>query len=287
VTSAKLGLIDYINLAIRQNYMVNILITSSAEAKLPSLGFDYGAGKSTEMLNLLKLIWGTWERVKRNLVGIPYEIKPILERPFKSLAWGWDDMQLTVGKDKQNDPDVKELAYYLTTVRPYYSVMLGTAPHRGMLQKDFREMFHFEVIIPVRGIYEVQQLKHWIDFKNPQRIKDRLRYKGQMIFSKLPPDMQKWYNKWRHSKNLEIRKTISLFDKATGSALKLENISEKQKILVKRLFKRGFMSYDLSLRRGFVTEMYALRNAGWVEQDRRRRWILTLDGATLVAQTHT
>jgi len=148
-------------------------------------------------------------------------------------------------------------------------------------------MFHFEVIIPVRGIYEVQQLKHWIDFKNPQRIKDRLRYKGQMIFSKLPPDMQKWYNKWRHSKNLEIRKTISLFKKATGSALTLENISEKQKILVKRLFKRGFMSYDLSLRRGFVTEMYALRNAGWVEQDRRRRWILTLDGATLVAQTHT
>ena len=47
--------------------------------------------------------------------------------------------------------------------------------------------------------------------------------------------------------------------------------AEKQKILFKRLFKRGFMSYVLSLRRGFVTEMYALRNAGWAETGRRRR----------------
>jgi len=63
--------------------------------------------------------------------------------------------------------------------------------------------------------------------------------------------------------------------------------AEKQKIRGTRLFKRGFMSYDLSLRRGFVTEMYELRSAGWIEQDRRRRWMLTLEGATLMAKTHT
>jgi hypothetical protein len=94
LASTRLGLIDYINLAIRKNYLVNILITSSAEAKIPSLGFDYGTGKSTLMLNLLRVIWGNWERVKRNLVGVPSEIKPILDRPFRTLAWGMDDMPL-------------------------------------------------------------------------------------------------------------------------------------------------------------------------------------------------
>jgi len=37
------------------------------------------------------------------------------------------------------------------------------------------------------------------------------------------------------------------------------------------------MSYDLSLRKGFARDMTLLRKLGWVEQDRRRRWNLTLD----------
>lgn len=275
---AKPKILDYINLAISDNYLLYILVTSSAQAKVKSLGLDYGMGKSTRQLWMLNTIYaGNWEKVKKNMVARPVTIRHILERPFKTLAWGWDDMQATVGKDKQHDPKVRELAYYMTTLRPYYNVMIGTAPHRGMLQKDFRDLFHFEVITPIRGRYEVQQLKRWIDYKKPTRTKDRLRYRGEGFSMKLPDHMEVWYRAWRHKQNQLIRKNVALLkeiDVETG--LVWADLSDVQKVLLKRIRKDGFLRYETIMRKGLLRETKPLQKAGWLKLDRNRRYELTI-----------
>lgn len=232
----SLQLLDYMNLAIHKNYMIAILVTSSAEAKIPSLGMDYGVGKSTVAIEMCGECYaGNWETVKKNAVATPYQCKLILDRPHRTNCFWWDDMQMTVGKHQAHNPDVREFVYYMTTQRPYFGIMIGTAPHRGMLQKDFREFFHFEVIVPVRGVYEVQQLRHLIDFDDPKRIKDKMRYKGEAPFFELPPDMQKWYDNWRHTENMKIRKTLKIFKKWEPTALDTSVLSHGEVALFKTI----------------------------------------------------
>jgi len=237
----ELTLLDYMDLAILKNYMISILITSSAQAKLPSLGFDYGPGKSTLALWFLNNIYaGNWEKTKDNCIATPNGCKKILDRGYRTTGFLWDDMQMTVGKHQAHNLDVREFAYYLTTTRPYFAIMIGTAPHRGMLQKDFREFFHFEIIVPQRGIYEVQQLKHWIDFKNPTQIKDRLKYKGESPFPSLPPDIQVWYDNWRDENNRKIRSKLRIFKEwEEGNELNIERLSDKEIVLFKQIRDDG------------------------------------------------
>lgn len=276
----KPHIMDYINLAIKDNYMLYILVTSSAQAKVKALGLDYGVGKSTRMLWMLNTIYaGNWEKVKKNLVARPVSIRRILDRPYKTMAWGYDDMQATVGKDKQHDPNVRELAYYMTTLRPYYNVMIGTASHRGMLQKDFRDLFHFEVITPVRGRYEVQQLKRWIDYKKPTRTKDRLRYRGEGFSLPLPSHMEVWYQAWRDKQNKLLRKNITLLKELDAEfGLVWADLSDVQKVLLKRIRRDAYIRYETVMRKGLTREAKALQKGGWLVMDRNRRWTLSLLG---------
>lgn len=274
----KLTLMDYINLAIHQNYLIAILVTSSAEAKIKSLGMDYGAGKSTEAMHICNYCYGyNWEKVKNNMIALPYELKAIFDRPYVTNAVLYDDMQATLGKDKQYDPEVRELAYYMTTIRPYLKVFIATAPHRGMLQKDFREFFHFEIIVPFRGTYEVQKLKHWIDYKNPTRMKDRLQYKGEGPFLSLPSEMQKWYDGWRHKKNKEIRSRLSIFqDEPTAIVedLNFEDLSPNEQTIMVHIAKFGSIRYETLWSRHQVGLARGLVRLGWLEK-RRRYFMLT------------
>ena len=273
-----LTLLDYIDLAILKDYMLFVLITSGAKGKLPTLGFDYGVGKSTRGLHMLhKHVYaGNWEKVKRNCIGAYWEIKSILDRPHVTLGIYWDDMQLTVGKDKQHNPEIKELAYYLTTLRPYIKVWIGSAPHRGMLHKDFRELFHFEIICPTRGRYEVQQLKRLIDFKKPMRIKERLHYRGQGRFVSLPPQIQSWYTGWRDQKNREIRSRLGAFKRAAETVeLKMGAVTKPEKELLDVIVAKGFVRYETLAHKGLALLASRLRRRGWLEVDKNHRYQLT------------
>lgn len=272
-----LKLLDYIDLAIYKNYMLWILITSGAEGKLKSVGFDYGVGKSTFGLQLLchHVYAGDWEKVKKNTIGAYWELKRILDRPYVTLGVYMDDMQLTLGKDKQHDPEIKELAYYMTTVRPYIKVFVASAPHRGMLHKDFREMFHFEIICPTRGRYEVQQLKRLIDFKKPMTVKERLRYRGKGRFPSFSPEIQSWYDTWRDQKNREIRARLRAFKHEGEGELDIERVTAKEKEVLDYIVKEGFVRYETLQRKGLALLASRLRRRGWLEVDKNRRYQLT------------
>ena len=202
----------YVWQAIHSDYLLGILVTSQAQASVPSEGWSFGAGKTTWALSFAKtfIFGGDFKLVKKHLIGFAHELSPFLEPPLTPGVI-WDDMQLAVGKHRAHDMEVRKLAYFFTTQRPHLSVLIGTAPHRGILQKDFREeIFHFEVIVPARGVYEVQQLKRWIPFRDPLNIKERLEPAGKMAFLSLTREEQEWYNGWREWRDKEAKKRIKL-----------------------------------------------------------------------------
>lgn len=276
----KPQLIDYINMAIRENYMLWILVTSGAEGKLPSLGLDYGAGKSTEGLGLMcsTIYAGNWERVKPNCIGAYWQIQGILDRATPQspiLACYWDDMQATCGKDKQHNTEIKELALYMTTVRVYVPVWICSAPDIGMIQKNFREMFHFQVVVPFRGMYEVQQLKKFLDYKRPHQPRHQLRYRGEGLFPKLPPDIQTWYDAWRDQQNRMIRARLGAFKGAQQVELKLDVLSDPEKKMLDNIVQKGFVRYETLHDKGKSFIAMKLKRRGWLELDKGKRFQLT------------
>jgi len=273
-------IIDYINTAIKDNFMLWILVTSGAQGRLKSMGFDYGVGKSTFALQFMKATCyaGNFEKCKANTIGAYWQIRNILDSvtpPDFINAVYVDELELTLGKDKQHDPEIKELAYYMKTVRPYVRVWIASAPSRDTIQKDFREMFHFEIVIVKRGLYEVQQLKKWLDFKKPMTPKVTLRYSSEFSFFDLLPQEKQWYEAWRHNMNVTIRRKLKAFGGQQVGELKLENLSVLEARIVKRLEEKGYVRYETFHKEQMAHVAQRLKRKGWLELDGGRRFVLT------------
>jgi len=268
---------DFINLAIHKNYMLWILVTSGAEGKISSMGWDFGAGKSTLALQYMNTTCyaGNWNRTKANTLYAYWQIKQVLDRPQPTNAVLIDDMPLTLGKHQQHNKEIQELAYYLTTVRPYVHVWFATASDRDKIQKDFREMFHFEIIVVRRGRYEIQQLKKWLNFRRPQKVRETLRYDCDGYFPSLSPDIQTWYDKWRHKGNVEIRNKLKAFSGKVDGELQLNHLSESEKRIVDRLAQKGFVRYETLHKENKAHIAMRLKRKGWLEMDGGRRYVLT------------
>jgi len=252
--------------AIHRDYLIGIVITSSAQGKMPSVGMDYGAGKSTLAMNMAELYYGDWGRVFENMVYFPYHVELFFRtRVGRTPILLWDDMQLTVGKDKAQDRYIRRLAYRLTTARPHLAVLIGTCPHLGTLHKSFREFFTFEVKVPERGRYEVQQLKRWSPFGDPLNVRVTMRYKGEAVFGPLPPDVQMRYDAWRAEMN-------GMYDEGYGDLClaKFEDVlAEEDRELLARIVRKGSMRREHIIR-SMASEKSApfkkLKACGLVEQ---------------------
>lgn len=228
---------DFVWAATHHDYLLGILVTSQAQAKIKSEGWSFGAGKSTFGLSYFKqYVWGgNFDKAMEHMIGFPHELAPFLKPPTTPGVF-CDDIQLWAGKHKAHDNDVRELAYFLTTQRPHINVIIATCPHRGMLQKDFREeLFSFEIIVPKRGVFEVQRLKRNIPFYNPLDVSERLRYFGEGPFLDLSSAEKKRYLEWRQWRDEEAKQTIKLLQDPTH-----KKGEAKQTILRRELRERGY-----------------------------------------------
>jgi hypothetical protein len=272
VTKSNLSeLADYIEACIYDNYLMGILITSAAEGKLASDGFDYGPGKSTLLLQIAYHYLRDWDKVFEVLHYFPWELEEffftarrrILGVPVFFLM---DDMQLTLGKERSRDPYVRSLKSRLSTSRPQLAVFMGTAPDIGQLAKPFRYFFNFQMIVPCRGVYEVQRLKKWADFKNPYETRASLDYSGETLelgFDALEKDVQARYDEWRDEMNKRN-------DRGEGD-IRLKSIrnilTEQSRELLSHVIEKGGLHRttiitNLDQRR----EMKLLKACGLIEQ---------------------
>jgi len=211
------SLADYVWAALNKNYMLGILVTSQAQARVKGSGWSFGAGKSTFALSFMKTFCygGNFDRARTHLMSFAQELDPYLNPDApRTPAIMIDDMQLDFGKHRSHDPEMRELCYFLTTQRTCIGIIIGTTSHRGMLAKDFREeMFHFEVIIPDRGTFEIQQLRRWLPFDDPITPRERLEPRGVGPFLALPSEEEEWYLAWRKQRDLKAKARVKLLKK--------------------------------------------------------------------------
>lgn len=257
-------LIDYMNACIYENYLMGILVTSAAEGKLPSDGFDYGPGKSTLAWQLAYLLLEDWEKVFDSARYFPWELEYFfLNQRERAIVYIWDDMQLTVGKDKSKDNYVRGLKNRLTTARPQLAIFIGTSPDIGELAYPFRYFFNFEIKVPRRGLYEVQRLKKWTPFDNPYITKTSLHYRGESEFPAFPPEMEKRYQAWRENRNR--RYDLGEGEVKLGKIQKV--LTDEASALLSDLVIRGSLTRQTIITdRDRGNELRLLLNCGLVEQ---------------------
>lgn len=196
-----------------------MIITSQAEGAIASKGWPYGPGKSTLAGWLLHDLYveyygyddeTAWDHVKENFGYSWVQYREILERGMNDRRLGGmviDDLQHIAGKDKAHNRGVQWTAKTLTTKRPYCAVFLGTCTQLGDLAAAWRSVFLFEFKVYDRGKYEVQYIKTKTRFDDPENPRKLLDIKTvppvHGKFGPLPPEIQKWYTRWRHENNID------------------------------------------------------------------------------------
>ena len=272
---------DYIEACIYNDFMMGILITSASEGRVQSLGFDYGVGKSHLMLHIAhvfvalhgkcKSVEEEWNMVFSMLCSFPWEIEQFFctaprRHPGDPVFRLYEDIQETLGKDKSRDPYVRSLKNRATTARPRLAVLFATSPDIGELSLPWRFFFNFEIKVPQRGIYEVQRLRKWTDFRKPydtQVRMDRRDWKVSKVkFPKLPDWVERRYDKWRDERDRR-------FDDGEGEwrLRSIRNVlTDSAKELLQALIrKESYTRQQISTNMDKALEMKLLKNCGLVE----------------------
>lgn len=217
---------DYIHDCITNDKLTFIAITSAAEGKIESEGFQFGQGKSTLAGGISGKIHEAYhslgkyeaEEMVKESYGYSWDhMKQTILRGYKKrqLVYVADDLQQIAGKHMSHNKGVKWMAYQLTTKRPQLAVFIATCPHLGTLAKCWRELFDWEIKVPVRGLYEVQQIKTFTVYKDPLNPLKRLIYKGEAEFPKASAKFEAWYRAWRDVENED--RFVSEYDQYLGT----------------------------------------------------------------------
>lgn len=229
-----------------KGYLMGILITSGTQGREEAMGLDFGLGKSTLLGQLGKMMcqrWDhlipdgivdplvfkqldlgsrpirrAWEKSKRFWMYFPWEIFNLFDFNFRALCGLYDDFNVTLGKSKSNSPRIRDLADDMKNKRTHLAVFFASASHIDDIAAPFRGFFKFELIIPVRGIFEIQLNKQYKNYWDPEKDSKKMRYKGTTTFESFPGHFQSWYDTWREmklqrNKNVTRMKILDLFSK--------------------------------------------------------------------------
>jgi hypothetical protein len=275
-------ILDYINHCIWHDYMMGVLITSASQGILPSIGMDYGVGKSTlagqldkgfKQLCLKCSEDEAYELAKKDFHRFPWELEKFIAEtpvryPGEPVFFIYDDMQETLGKDKSRDPYVRGLFNRATTRRRKFAVFIGTAPDIDTLALCWRKFFRWEIKVPDRGKYEVQFIGKRTRFNDPYETeawmpKEDCAISDKYGFPDFPSQMKTWYEDWKEEMNKRA-------DEGEGSwnLQGLKNVlTDNAKHLLLSIIEKG--SYQ---RQTIITDMEQnqelklLRGVGLVEQ---------------------
>ncbi|GAG82625.1 unnamed protein product, partial [marine sediment metagenome] len=222
---------------VTSNRMMFVVITSSAEGMIPSEGFKYGEGKSTLAMGISKSIYerhrplsDAEDLVKENMGYTIEGIRDMIVRGFdeRVLCYIADDFQQWAGKHNSYSKNLRWLTGQLSTKRPYCAVFIATCPDLGELAKCARDLFMFEIKVPVRGYCEIQKIKVKTAFDDPLNPRKRLHYIGETEFPKVSPELEAWYEGWRDTENKE--EFIKGWDE------RFNNDTKEKKLITQRAF---------------------------------------------------
>ena len=245
---------DYLQNCIQKNYLLIIAITSYTQGKVKSENLPFGVGKTTCGMWFNAWMNNTawkhpehwmdnveWEPTKKSMY---YDYVKLIRRlkRFDGVRVNnalYDDAQMTAPATKNVDRKIYELAYYITGSRPEVATITFSCPNLLTIAAPLRNIVNVEVIVPERGIFEVQRIKNFKNFKKPRDDLSKLDYLEEGTFPELPPEMQRWYDDWRvEEKKLWHKKhpDVSGGDEEDEEPI---NITPDQSKILEALVRRG------------------------------------------------
>lgn len=214
---------------ISYDFLEFFIVTSQAGGREQSEMHPFGAGKSTFAIRLAYHCWayfkGYIKFYRHRPEGAPYKVdkasdaerlqifedvvrnyvkwhiddvlKTVKEATFPLPAVVWDDVQQSAPAYQHIPPSLKEKLEKLTVLRPKLKNLIMTAPSISDIARTLRKNITAEIIIPKRGMYEVQFIEKMRDFKNPVDDASRLKYDTTGFFEKLPDTIDALYQQLR------------------------------------------------------------------------------------------
>jgi regulator of sigma D len=250
---------EYLNDAIKHNFLLVILITSQTQGKRKSENLPFGLGKTTLMLWLMYYINGgttetahdptnkVWDIVFQKLCGNPYDVAMLLEPGSKRTnAAGWDAVQMTAPAAQGVPKVIRDLSSYVSDTRPELACLIMTASNMNAISAPLRKLVVFEIIIAERGEYEIQKIKYSKNFEQPMQDLCRLDYIEEGSFPALPSPVMARYEEWRKGSK---RKIYPKLKAECESYMKLQNEQIDPQTITGSVIKIGNSGYAVKLPR--------------------------------------
>jgi len=145
------------------------------------------------------------------------------------INWAiWDDVAYTAPRKTGIHPLIVELRGELTAARPEMGVLCMTAANRNDIAAPLRNLPKFEIIVPMRGYFEVQAAVSFKNFYDPEKDLSNLQYLEEGPFVPLPGHIQARYDKWRVDQKQYVRSKQYIKD--VRQFIRDRNIEEEGKI---------------------------------------------------------
>lgn len=218
--------------AIKNDYLNYIIITSKTQAAIRSEQHQFGAGKTTEAMQLSvrmhqpdfeDAIFGVngyenwkpsedandqmWKNVFEDMVYNPCDMRDKFFNPKgKRINFGiYDDTQVCCTRTRGVPRFITMLVGEATAARPAIANVCFTSPSILAISAPLRNIIEYEIIIPRRGLYEIQRTIRSKVFDNPEADQGRLVPVEIGTFSDLPKDVKDEYNKWRVKQKIYLK----------------------------------------------------------------------------------
>ena len=247
---------EYINDAIKNNFLLSILITSQTQGKRKSENLPFGLGKTTLMLWLSYYMNGkNWDTVFDYLCGNPYDLVNLLEPGRKRIRCAtWDAVQMTAPAEQGVPRVIRKLSSYISDTRPELACLIMTASNMNAICAPLRKLIVFEVIIAERGQYEIQKIKYHKNYQQPLNDLSNLEYIEEGAFEPLPKEVQERYEHWRVGSKLKIYPVLKA-DCEAYMKIQEQQMAIDEQTITGSVIKIGNSGYAVRLPRG-IGEKY-------------------------------
>jgi len=185
-----------------------------------SIWGEQGAGKSNRLLQQGFWVYQDWDKVLKNLVFKPLELKAKLKSIPKGrrFPWiGWDDVGVhyTNMAFKTNIDEYVAIDAVWTSLRVKCSVVTLTIPNISRLAKNLKDNISHEVYLGRNQMEQVQRIVRLQSFNKMESEVFKVLIEGPRLFElfNVPTDVFNEYNERR----LDLTEdALNMMDDATG-----------------------------------------------------------------------
>ena len=198
------------------DYYDVVIVTSRSMGRVKGSRRPFRVGKSTYALWLSYALHSLyyqftqkkqysdkqlWDMVFKHLFYSIYDvdkyIKKLAKKGKTAPAIILDEAERTVPAYQRIPRRLRETIENINTYGTATKFLILTAPAISDIAKPLRRIITFEIIIPRRGYYEIQEIILNKEYHNAPEEYGRYIYRGEGTFPPLPPEIDKRYQEWR------------------------------------------------------------------------------------------